>query len=83
MEKRKVEQRRICWPSFDLTCLEGGCGYCNSYRFRDVQSILRAVKRGLANAVNRGNGTEGDPMKSFRYGERHWWNNAEHRMVER
>lgn len=80
---RKVQQRRICWPAPDLTCLEGGCGYCNSHRFRDVAGILRAVKRGLVRPVNRGNGTEGDPMKAFRYGERHGWNNAEAREVER
>lgn len=81
--ERQVEQRRICWPNPDLTCLEGGCGYCNTYRFRDVASILRAVKRGLVNKTNRGNGTEGDAMRSFRYGERHRWNNAEWRTVSR
>ena len=80
---RKVEQRRICWPSFDCTCLEGGCSYCNTYRFRDVAGILRAVKRGSGRPVNRGNGKPGDLMWSFRFGERHGWNNAEAREVER
>lgn len=80
---REVEQRRICWPNPDLTCLEGGCGYCNKYRFRDTMSILRAIRRGEVRQTNRGNGTAGDAMWSFRYGERHGWNNAESRVITR
>ena len=76
-----VEQRRICWPDFDCTCLEGGCGYCNDNRFRSVSSIDRAIEQGKGVATNRGTGAKGDLRKSFDYGQRHRWNNAESRIV--
>lgn len=75
-----IWQRRICWPDFDATCLEGGCGYCNTNRFRDVAAIERAVKRGLG---SRGNGTDADLEKAFKWGVRHHFANAETRYVER
>lgn len=80
---KAVEQRRICWPDFDATCLEGGCHYCNGNRFRNVSSIEQAVKAGKGHARNRGNGTAADLEWSLRYGRRHNWHNAESRMYER
>jgi hypothetical protein len=74
-------QRRICWPNPDCTCLEGGCGYCNEYRFRNVSSIERAVHRGEVQPHHRGTGDRVyDPMIAFRNGERNDWHNAESRI---
>lgn len=72
-------ERRICWPSFDCTCLEGGCGYCNMSPFRKVSTIERAVNAGKGNPTNRGNGSPGDLQRSLEYGKRHSFNNAETR----
>ncbi|QDF18300.1 hypothetical protein SEA_DAKITI_87 [Gordonia phage Dakiti] len=35
----EVIARRICWPTPDATCLEGGCGYCNMEKFRAISTI--------------------------------------------
>lgn len=32
-------KRRICWPEFDIVCLEGGCGYCGDHPFRTETAI--------------------------------------------
>lgn len=83
MTKPGTEQRRICWPSFDLTCLEGGCGYCNGHRFRNVESIRKAVERGQASNWNRCTPAAPDdsPMRSFDYGRRRAWGNADSRVT--
>lgn len=82
MIKPGTIQRRICWPYPDLTCLEGGCGYCNGYRFRNVESIRKAVERGEVHSHHRGKtGPDDTPLKSFLYGERNGWHNAESRVV--
>jgi hypothetical protein len=70
-----VEQRRICWPDFDNTCLEGGCQYCNGNPFRSVASIERAVQR------RADQNADGGLMQSFDRGHRHRWGNAESRTV--
>lgn len=36
-------KRRICWPEFDLVCLEGGCGYCGDHPYRTEKAILAAL----------------------------------------
>lgn len=33
--------RRICWPDPDVTCLQGGCGYCNYSKFRSLVTIRK------------------------------------------
>jgi hypothetical protein len=69
------EERRICWPDPDATCLEGGCVYCNENRFRKVSTIKRyAEKAGVL--PNRGTG-EKDATEAFNYGFSRNWNNAE------
>lgn len=63
------EQRRICWPNPDGVCLEGGCGYCNYERFRDVKSIRKYVDK------------HPELEKDFIYGMQRGWNNAKSRFV--
>ena len=70
-----TRMRRICWPP-DLTCLEGGCGYCEDHPFRSHRTILDWV---LANPRARHrNGAEwSSTMNAFQYGAvrslRHLW----------
>lgn len=77
-----AQERRICWPQFDATCLEGGCIYCNDNPYRAVELISRKV-HGLAakdkTVLNRGNGLERDPIEAFQYGWMNNWNNADSR----
>jgi hypothetical protein len=73
-----VEERRICWPSPDATCLEGGCGYCNDSPFRKVSTIENYAKR-AGIVPNRGIG-EKQAIDAFRYGAGAGWNNAESRV---
>lgn len=77
-----VEQRRICWPDFDCTCLEGGCGYCNSHPFRNVSAIEKAIEGDMGTPFNRGNGSTGDLRRSFEWGRSHNWSNADSRVYE-
>ena len=77
----QVEQRRICWPKPDATCLEGGCGYCNDEPFRDVAQIRRYAER--AGVIpNRAQG-EQDALRAFTYGHQRGWNNAQWRVIKR
>jgi hypothetical protein len=72
-----AQERRICWPNPDATCLEGGCGYCNENPFRKVSTIENyAKKSGIVQ--NRGIG-EKDALVAFNNGWRDNWNNAESR----
>lgn len=73
------EQRRICWPNPDATCLEGGCGYCNGYPWRNVSSIWRYAQRAGV-LQNRAIG-EKDAVTAYRYGELYRWGNADVRGV--
>lgn len=66
-----AEQRRICWPNPDAVCLQGGCGYCNTYRFRNVTSIEKWVDK-----QHRPELTE-----SFQYGQTNNWFNANSRST--
>ena len=75
-----TDQRRICWPNPDATCLEGGCGYCNDYPFRNVSTIENyAKKAGIV--PNRGTGKQ-NAMKAFNDGKWSKWRNAESRIKD-
>jgi hypothetical protein len=37
------DKRKICWPVFDATCLEGGCISCPYGRFIQIDTIRRKV----------------------------------------
>lgn len=64
-----VRQRRICWPGPDVTCLEGGCVYCNDFGFRTLGVITRWV-----NEVG-----DEDRRRAWEYGRAHDFWNAETR----
>lgn len=72
------EERRICWPNPDATCLEGGCMYCNDYKFRSVDSIWRYCEREYI-VYNRGDDQQRDPLDVFKWGHERNWSNAESR----
>lgn len=36
--------RRICWPTPDATCLQGGCGWCNLSPYRSLNDIMAYAK---------------------------------------
>lgn len=75
-----ITHRRICWPTPDATCLEGGCGYCNMDKFRTVSSIRRyAETAGVL--PNRGLG-EQDAMTAFHCGLENDFFHAEIRRAE-
>lgn len=46
LERRNLMnlQRRICWPTPDATCLEGGCSYCDDEPFVALSTINRYVE---------------------------------------
>lgn len=71
----RIRSRRICWPNPDATCLEGGCGYCNSRPFRELSTIRRyAQQAGVL--PNRGQGSKG-AMQAYQDGLAHNFFNAE------
>jgi len=75
-----IDERRICWPDPDATCLNGGCGWCNTYPFRKITTISRyARKAGIL--PHRGNG-EDDAMHALQYGVRHEFFNVETRTAK-
>jgi hypothetical protein len=37
------DKRKICWPVFDRTCLEGGCLWCSEGRLVQLDTIRRKV----------------------------------------
>ena len=75
------EQRRICWPRPDATCLEGGCSYCNSYPWRDVSAILNYARRVPGGVLpNRAQGAT-PALEAFEYGRDAAWGNADHRTL--
>jgi hypothetical protein len=77
MEEYVIEERRICWPDPDATCLHGGCGWCNCEPFRKLSSIQRfAMKAGVL--PHRGRGEE-DAWKAYQYGLRNEFFNVETR----
>jgi hypothetical protein len=77
----QVEQRRICWPNPDATCLEGGCLHCDGYPFRDVATIEKYA-RTAGIVPNRAIG-EQDAWTAFLYGRGWGWSNVESRTVRR
>lgn len=75
-----ITHRRICWPTPDATCIEGGCGYCNMEKFRAMSTIFRYAKTAGV-LPNRGLG-EKEAMTAFNYGLEHDFFNAEVRRAD-
>lgn len=70
-----MRARRICWPSPDATCLEGGCLYCNEAPFRALRTIDEyVVSAGVL--PNRGKG-ETEALDAWRYGLARGFNGVE------
>jgi hypothetical protein len=42
---KAMVRRRICWPQFDVVCLQGGCSYCNENRMRSLNTIRDLAER--------------------------------------
>jgi hypothetical protein len=59
-----MKRRRICWPTPDEVCLQGGCLYCNDRPFRTLLQI-RVYAR------------EAGYLAAYNYGEAHDFWNAE------
>jgi hypothetical protein len=50
-----IMYRRICWPTPDGVCMQGGCIYCNDNPYRHLNGILDyARSHGLTPAYNYG-----------------------------
>jgi len=61
-----IESRKICWPTPDATCLEGGCGWCEFGVWKTLDQVeAYASKAGVLK--NRGIG-EKPAMQAYRYG---------------
>jgi hypothetical protein len=61
---KEMVSRRICWPTPDAVCLQGGCGYCNDSRFRSLNTIRKyAESNGL--------------LQDYIWGYQRWFCNAE------
>lgn len=76
-----VVSRRICWPDPDATCLEGGCGQCNSHPFRSLTQIAEFAWH-AGEIPNRGVGSK-DAWSAYKYGERSGWPNVDTRRETR
>jgi hypothetical protein len=72
-----IEERRICWPKPDATCLHGGCMWCDYEPFRKLFTIERYASRAGV-LPHRGNG-EQDAMAAYEYGLRNQFFNRETR----
>jgi len=72
-----IEERRICWPNPDATCLHGGCMWCNDHPFRKLSTIERFARR-AGTLPHRGRGEE-DAQHAFQYGLRHAFFNVDTR----
>jgi hypothetical protein len=72
---RRIVSRRICWPTPDATCLNGGCGYCNDYPFRSMR-VLVAYARRTGRIHHRAAGSE-DATEALQYGLVRQFLNAE------
>lgn len=59
-------KRRICWPTPDATCLEGGCTYCDENPFRSLGEI-RAYAETAGVLPNRAIG-ERAALAAFEWG---------------
>lgn len=77
----RIEQRRICWPDPDATCLEGGCIYCNDHPFRNVGEIARYAQN--AELVEHRGGQRLSGWEAYLNGRRNYWGNALVRTVPR
>jgi hypothetical protein len=73
-----IAERRICWPTPDATCLNGGCIWCDESPFRTLTTIERyARKAGVL--PHRGHG-EDDALHAYQYGlRRDFFNRVETR----
>ena len=64
------EKIRICWPSPDATCLEGGCIHCSDARPRPLAVVERWAES-AGHVVNRGSRTTTDAADALKYGLEH------------
>lgn len=62
----KAIARKICGPTYDAVCLQGGCGYCNSGRWRKIDILEKEVKTKYPHLWN-----------DFVWGKRHNFANAD------
>jgi hypothetical protein len=63
-----ITYRRICWPTPDGVCLEGGCLACNDNPYRHLAGILDYARTH-------------DLITSYNIGESHQWHNAHTRKT--
>jgi hypothetical protein len=63
--RRVMRRRRICWPTPDSVCLQGGCLWCNDYPFRTLREVRQYA---FAN----------DMLAALNYGERQFFLNTEY-----
>lgn len=56
---------RICWPTPDATCLEGGCGYCQYAKPRSLTVVVRWAKK-AGQVPNRCGGNTQDALAAFK-----------------
>lgn len=61
-----ITKRRICWPTPDATCLEGGCIHCDESPFRTLRKI-RAYAETAGTLPNRGIG-EQSALAAYEWG---------------
>lgn len=59
-------KRRICWPEFDVVCLQGGCLWCNDNEFRTITTIREAIPE-----------DRDDLWDAFNEGRNHDWRKAQ------
>jgi hypothetical protein len=71
MKRRVITSRRICWPTPDTVCLEGGCMYCNQHRYIPISWIRNYAAR-----------TSAEHLAAFAYGVEHNFFNADKRWKE-
>lgn len=67
---RRAPRRRICWPEFDATCLEGGCIHCDDHPYRSMTTIERAA-RAMGTTKNRYGDEVVDAVAAYEYGRTH------------
>lgn len=72
-----IDERRICWPKPDATCLHGGCSWCDDNPFRNLTSIERYC-RTAGVLPHRGKG-EQEAMDAYNYGLRNEFFNRDTR----
>ncbi len=69
----EITKRRICWPNPDATCLEGGCIYCNDFRYRSINVIRKYAELQNLKVPNRGDGKMVLALTAFVRGKTCLW----------